>query len=96
MIIDENKKKSLDNISYLYSCRFNPVNTTFCVTGSKRNYLRIYDYSNLNSSNSTENKIKGIYDLNDLKEPCFCCDYNLKGTKLAYGCSRNKVNFLSV
>ena len=96
MILDEDKKKSLDNISYLYSCRFNPINTTFCVTGSKRNYLRIYDYSNLNSSNLTENKIKGIYDLNDLKEPCYCCDYNLKGTKLAYGCSRNKVNFLSV
>ena len=60
MKIEDDKKNSLDNISYLYSCRFNPANTTFCVTGSNRNYLRIYDYSNLNLNNLTENKIKGI------------------------------------
>ena len=96
MTIDEDQKKSLTNISYLYSCRFNPANNTFCVTGSNKNYLRIYDYANLNSSDLTEKKIKGIYDLNDLKEPCYCCDYNLKGTQLAYGCARNKISFLNV
>ena len=96
MMLEENNKKSLDNISYLYSCRFNPVNTTFCVTGSNRNYLRIYDYSNLNYKDLTESKIKGILDLNDLKEPCYCCDYNLKGNKLAYGCAKSNVDFLDL
>ena len=96
MLIETDKKNSLDNVSYLYSCRFNPVNKTFCVTGSNRNYLRIYDYSNLNLNNLTENKIKGILDLNDLKEPCYCCDYNLKGNRLAYGCAKSKVNFMDL
>ena len=96
MKINENEKNSLDNICYLYSCRFNPVNTTFCVTGSNKNYLRIYDYSNLNYDNLTEAKIKGILDLDDLKEPCYCCDYNLKGNKLAYGCAKSKVEFLDL
>ena len=96
MMLEENNKNSLDNVSYLYSCRFNPVNTTFCVTGSNRNYLRIYDYSNLNCNDLTESKIKGILDLNDLKEPCYCCDYNLKGNKLAYGCAKSNVDFLDL
>ena len=96
MTINENEKNSLDNICYLYSCRFNPVNTTFCVTGSNKNYLRIYDYSNLNYNNLTEAKIKSIFDLDDLKEPCYCCDYNLKGNKLAYGCAKSKVEFLDL
>ena len=96
MKINENEKNSLDNICYLYSCRFNPVNTTFCVTGSNKNYLRIYDYSNLNYNNLTEAKIKSIFDLDDLKEPCYCCDYNLKGNKLAYGCAKSKVEFLDL
>ena len=96
MLIETDKKNSLDNVSYLYSCRFNPVNKTFCVTGSNRNYLRIYDYSNLNLNNLTENKIKGILDLNDLKEPCYCYDYNLKGNRLAYGCAKSKVNFMDL
>ena len=96
MKIEDDKKNSLDNISYLYSCRFNPANTTFCVTGSNRNYLRIYDYSNLNLDNLTESKIKGIYDLKDLNEPCYCCDYNLKGDKLAYGCAKSKVDFIDL
>ena len=96
MMINESGKNALDNISYLYSCRFNPVNETFCVTGSNRNYLRIYDYSNLNYNNLTEDKIKGILDLDDLKEPCYCCDYNLKGDKLAYGCAKSKVEFLDL
>ena len=85
MNIDENntdKKNKLDNVSYLYSCRFNPVNKTFCVTGSNKNYLRIYDYNNLNSDNLTEQRIKRIYDLNNLQHPCYCCDYNIKGNKL--------------
>ena len=42
---NENNKNKLDNVSYLYSCRFNPTNNTFCVTGSNKNYLRIYDYN---------------------------------------------------
>ena len=96
MILDNEKRNSLDNISYLYSCRFNPVNTTFCVTGSKKNYLRIYDYTNLNNNELTEERIKGIFDLKDLNEPCYCCDYNLKGNKLAYGCAKSNVNFLNL
>ena len=96
MKIEDDKKNSLDNVSYLYSCRFNPANTTFCVTGSNKNYLRIYDYSNLNLDNLTESKIKGIYDLNDLNEPCYCCDYNLKGDKLAYGCAKSRVSFIDL
>ena len=96
MKIDGGKKNSLDNISYLYSCRFNPVNSTFCVTGSNKNYLRIYDYSNLNYDNIMENQIKGILDLDNLKEPCYCCDYNLKGNKLAYGCAKSAINFMNL
>ena len=80
MIIDKEKENNLENISYLYSCRFNPVNKTFCVTGSNKNYLRIYDYTYLN----------------DLNEPCYCCDYNLKGNKLAYGCAKSTVNFINL
>ena len=96
--IEENNdnKKSLDNISYLYSCRFNPANKTFCVTGSNKNYLRIYDYNNLNNANITEGRIKGIKDLNDLKHPCYCCDYNIKGNKLVYGCAKSKIDFLDL
>jgi WD40 repeat protein len=96
MVLDENKENSLENISYLYSCRFNPVNTTFCVTGSNKNYLRLYDYSNLNSGDFTQSKIKGILDLKDINEPCYCCDYNLKGNRLAYGCAKSKINFLDL
>ena len=96
MVLDENKENSLENISYLYSCRFNPANTTFCVTGSNKNYLRLYDYSNLNSGDLTQSKIKGILDLKDINEPCYCCDYNLKGTRLAYGCAKSKINFLDL
>ena len=96
MKIDESKKNTLDNVSYLYSCRFNPQNTTFCVTGSNKSSLRIYDYSNLNYSNLAESKIKTVYNLDDLKEPCYCCDYNLKGDRLAYGCAKTKVNFIDL
>ena len=93
---NESKKKSLDNISYLYSCRFNPVNKTFCVTGSNKNYLRIYDYNNLNSDNITEERVKGILDLNNLIYPCYCCDYNIKGNKLVYGCAKSTIDFLDL
>ena len=97
--IDENiinKKNGLDNVSYLYSCRFNPANKTFCVTGSNKNYLRIYDYNNLNQDNLIEGRIKGIKDINDLKQPCYCCDYNIKGNKLVYGCAKSNIDFLDL
>ena len=93
---NSNNKSKLDNVSYLYSCRFNPINKTFCVTGSNKNYLRIYDYNNLNSDNLTEQRIKGIYDLNNLQHPCYCCDYNIKGNKLVYGCAKSKIDFLDL
>ena len=98
MTIEENpeNKSKLDNVSYLYSCRFNPVNKTFCVTGSNKNYLRIYDYSNLNSDNITEERIKRILDLNNLQHPCYCCDYNIKGNKLVYGSAKTKIDFLNL
>ena len=92
----EDNKNALDNVSYLYSCRFNPANKTFCVTGSNKNYLRIYDYNNLNNDNITEGRIKGIKDLNDLQHPCYCCDYNTKGTRLIYGCAKSKIDFLDL
>ena len=93
---NENNKNKLDNVSYLYSCRFNPTNNTFCVTGSNKNYLRIYDYNNLNCDNITEERIKAIRDLNDLKHPCYCCDYNIKGNKLVYGSAKTKIDFLNL
>ena len=96
MKIEDDKKSSLDNISYLYSCRFNPTNSTFCVTGSNRNYLRIYDYTNLNLVTLTQNRIKGILDLDNLNEPCYCCDYNKKGDTLAYGCAKSTINFINL
>jgi len=96
MKLNEDAKNSLDNVSYLYSCRFNPANKTFCVTGSNKNYLRIYDYNNLNNDNITEGRIKGIKDLNDLQHPCYCCDYNTKGTRLVYGCAKSKIDFLDL
>ena len=100
MILDDkesnDKKSSLDNVSYLYSCRFNPTNNTFCVTGSNKNYLRIYDYNNLNSDNLVEKRIKGILDLNDLQHPCYCCDYNIKGNRLVYGSAKSKIDFLDL
>ena len=98
MILEENKenKNLLDNVSYLYSCRFNPSNNTFCVTGSNKNYLRIYDYNNLYNDTLIEQRIKGILDLNDLKHPCYCCDYNIKGNRLVYGSAKSKIDFLDL
>ena len=98
MNLTENKdnKHALDNVSYLYSCRFNPQDKTFCVTGSNKNYLRIYDYNNLNCDNITESRIKGIRDLDTLVHPCYCCDYNLKGTKLVYGSAKSNIDFLDL
>ena len=96
IIEDRENKNALDNVSYLYSCRFNPQNKTFCVTGSNKNYLRIYDYNNLNSDNITEKRIKRIRDLDDLILPCYCCDYNLKGNKLVYGSAKSKIDFLDL
>ena len=96
MVINENERSTLENVSYLYSCRFNPVNNTFCVTGSNKNYLRIYDYTNLNNSVIPNERIKGILDLNNLQKPCYCCDYNIKGNKLVYGCASSKINFIDL
>ena len=96
IIEDRENKNALDNVSYLYSCRFNPQDKTFCVTGSNKNYLRIYDYNNLNCDNITESRIKGIRDLDTLVHPCYCCDYNLKGTKLVYGSAKSNIDFLDL
>ena len=43
-----------------------------------------------------ENKIKRILDIDNLREPCYCCDYNLKGNKLAYGCAKSAVSFINL
>ena len=94
-LFDDEDLDSSDNLSFLYSCRFNPVNSTFWVTGSNENYLRIYDYSNLNGNDLTQNKVEGILDLRDLNDPCYCYDYNLKGNKLTYG-SPNKIDFINL
>lgn len=93
MTLDGSKNLQLENISYLYSCRFNPVNETFCVTGSNKNYLRIYNYQNLDKSIIPGERIKSIFDMNKLTLPCYCCDYDNTGKKLAYGCTLGKVDF---
>ena len=91
MKIDKDGDDKLENVSYLYSCKFNPTNTTFCVTGSNKNYLRIYDYSNMDLK-ILESKM----ELNSLDSPCYCCDYTLTGNKIAYGCSEKYVKFLDL
>ena len=91
MILDKNGENNLDNVSYLYSCRFNPVNNTFCVTGSNKNYLRVYDYTNYKLKILDAKK-----DLDDLTSPCYCCDYNKSGNKIAYGCSEKNVRYIDI
>lgn len=93
MTLDGTNNVKLENVSYLYSCRFNPVNDTFCVTGSNKHYLRIYDYKNLDRAVLSNERLKDVYSMNDLKLPCYCCDYDNTGKKLAYGCSLGKVDF---
>ena len=46
--------------------------------------------------NITEERIKAIRDLSDLKHPCYCCDYNIKGNKLVYGSAKTKIDFLNL
>lgn len=88
MTIDGTDNNSVDNISHLYSCRFNPKNETFCVTGSNKDYLRIYDYKELKA----KKKINKVFDISNLSLPSYCCDYNTKGDTLAYGCG-TEINF---
>lgn len=97
MTLDGTDNRKLDNVSYLYSCRFSPKNKTFCVTGSKQNYFRVYDYTNLEGEiDMTKPKLKTEFELRSLSSPCYCCDYNSKGSTIAYGCSENKVLFVNL
>ena len=91
MLLKQDGENKLDNVSYLYSCRFNPVNNSFCVTGSNKNYLRVYDYSNYNLK-----ILNTIMDLDNLNSPCYCCDFNKNGKKIAYGCSEKNVQYINL
>lgn len=94
--LDGTNDTSLENSSYLYSCRFNPTEPTFCVTGSNKNLLRIYDYRHLDKEvlpGQKDERLKTRYQLKSLKSPCYCCDFDNEGKVLAYGCSEDKVNF---
>ncbi len=92
MIIDENgNPDDQDNRSCLFGCKFNPVNETFCVAGSNKNILRVYDYSkvDLDKEEKDDNKNNGqklnkVFDVSDLQTACYCCDYTKNGKKLAY------------
>lgn len=91
MKLDKDGDDRLENVSYLYSCKFNPTNSTFCVTGSNKNYLRVYDYSKMDLK-----ILDSVKDLNMLDSPCYCCDYNIPGNKIAYGCSEKYVKFIDL
>ena len=91
MLLKQDGENKLDNVSYLYSCKFNPVNNSFCVTGSNKNYLRVYDYSNYNLK-----ILNTIMDLDNLNSPCYCCDFNKNGKKIAYGCSEKNVQYINL
>lgn len=93
MTIDGSNNNTLSNVSYLYSCRFNPVKSNFCVTGSNKNCLRIYDYKNLDNSVIPSERLKNIFEIIELKNPCYCCDYHLKGNEIVYGCGESKIYF---
>ena len=90
--IEKKERNIVDDVSYLYSCRFNQKNSTFCVTGSKKNLMRIYDYNNF----SKNNNIDIVCKVDRLDNPCYCCDYTCDGKVLAYGCADSMVRLVNI
>jgi WD40 repeat protein len=90
--IEKKERNIVDDVSYLYSCRFNQKNSTFCVTGSKKNLMRIYDYNNF----SKNNNIDIVCKVDRLDNPCYCCDYTSDGKVLAYGCADSMVRLVNI
>ena len=90
--IDNKESNTVDDVSYLYSCRFNQKNSTFCVTGSKKNLMRIYDYNNFSKNKNIDIICKG----DRLDNPCYCCDYTSDGKILAYGCADSMVRLVNI
>ena len=94
LIPDDHEKNLKDHVSYLYSCKFNPTNYTFCVTGSKKNLMRVYDYRMF--LNDFKNDIDIVCRGDRLDNPCYCCDYSPDGKILAYGCADSMVRLVNV
>ena len=90
--IEKKERNIVDDVSYLYSCRFNQKNSTFCVTGSKKNSMRIYDYNNFSKNKNIDIICKG----DRLDNPCYCCDYTSDGKILAYGCADSMVRLVNI
>ena len=89
---EDEESNTSDDVSYLYSCRFNQKNSTFCVTGSKKNSMRIYDYHNFSKNNTIDIACK----VDRLDNPCYCCDYTSDGKVLAYGCADSMVRLVNI
>ena len=81
VITTEEVNRKINNETYLYSCKFNPVNKSFVVTGSNRNVMRVYDYENINSG------INVLCKNDFLDTPCYCCDWNKNGKSFCFGCA---------
>ena len=90
--IEKKERNIVDDVSYLYSCRFNQKNSTFCVTGSKKNSMRIYDYHNFSKNYTIDIACK----VDRLDNPCYCCDYTSDGKVLAYGCADSMVRLVNI
>ena len=87
---NENKNQ-INDISFLYSCKFNPKNSTFCISGSNKNLIRVYDYKNL-----TMKKILPVCNVDNMDFASYCCDYTSDGKMLSYGCADSMVRLVNI
>ena len=88
IITSEEINRSINNETYLYSCKFNPVDNSFVVTGSNRNVMRVYDYNN------NQGKINVLCKNDFLETPCYCCDWNKDGKSFCFGCADSMVRLI--
>jgi WD40 repeat protein len=86
IITSEEINKNVNNETYLYSCKFNPINKSFIVTGSNRNVMRVYDYN--------EGNIHVLCKNDFLETPCYCCDWNNDGKSFCFGCADSMVRLV--
>jgi len=87
---NENKNQ-INDISYLYSCKFNPKNSTFCISGSNKNLIRVYDYKNLKIK-----EILPVCNVDNMDFASYCCDYTSDGKILSYGCADSMVRLVNI
>jgi len=87
---DDNNINSTD-ISFLYSCKFNQKDSTFCVCGSNKNLFRIYDYKSLNMKD-----IKSVCSMDNMDFASYCCDFSSDGKLLSYGCADSMIRLISI